>query len=132
MSSTGSNGAAAVVALLAERAAAPGAASVAPPVATATVAREPPYAALLFVATALALAGVFLTLHGAPAYALLLWEGGAGVAAWVYVHPAVGAFLFGAAGIQAPMAAHLWGDPLCVRRRLGRLLLAAVAAVDER
>ncbi|WP_435065614.1 hypothetical protein [Halobaculum sp. EA56] len=92
----------------------------------------PPYAALLFAATFVSLLGVFLTLHGAAAYALLVWEGAAGVAAWLYVHPAVGAFFFAAAAFQVPLAAHLWGDPLAVRRRTGRALRALVIALDER
>lgn len=92
----------------------------------------PPYAGLLFLATFVSLIGVFLTLHGGAVYALLLWEGTTGVAAWVYIHPAVGVFLFAAAAFQAPMAAHLWGDPLHVRRRLWWLLQTVVVAIDER
>ena len=99
---------------------------------TASAAGTPPYAGLLFVATFVSLVGVFLTLHGAAAYALLVWEGTAGVAAWLYVHPAVGGFFLAAAAFQVPMAARLWGDPLRVRRRTGRVLRALVVALDER
>lgn len=70
------------------------------------------YRGLLFVATFLALGGVVLANHGAAAYALLLWEGGAGVLAWLYVEPVLGAFFFLAVAFQFPLAAHLWGDPL--------------------
>ncbi|MFC7068066.1 hypothetical protein [Halobaculum lipolyticum] len=93
---------------------------------------EPPYAALLFVATFVSLFGVLLTLHGAAAYALLVWEWAAGAAAWVYLHPAVGAFFFLAAVFQAPLAAHLWGDPLSLRPRVWRAVQSTAAALDER
>ncbi|MFC7136631.1 hypothetical protein ACFQRB_09195 [Halobaculum litoreum] len=86
----------------------------------------------MFVATFVSLLGVLLTMHGAAAYALLVWEGAAGVAAWVYLHPAVGAFFFAAAAFQAPLAAHLWGDPLRVRPRLVWLIRTLAAAADER
>ncbi|WP_348611196.1 hypothetical protein [Halobaculum rarum] len=92
----------------------------------------PPYAGLLFLATSVSLLGMFLTMHGAAAYALLVWEGTTGVAAWVYVHPAVGGFLIAAAAIQAPMAAHLWGDPLAVRRRTVWAIRALATRLDER
>ncbi|UIP01112.1 hypothetical protein Hbl1158_07130 [Halobaculum sp. CBA1158] len=92
----------------------------------------PPYAALLFLATFVSLVGVFLTLHGAAAYALLVWEWTVGVAAWVHLHPAVGAFLFAAGAVQAPMAAHLWGDPLRLRRRSWWAVQSLAAALDER
>lgn len=98
---------------------------------TAGAAGTPPYAGLPFVATFVSLVGVFLTLHGAAAYALLVWEGTAGVAAWPYVHPAVGGFFLAAAAFQVPMAAHLWGDPLRVRRRTGRALRALIVALNE-
>ncbi|MFC7098388.1 hypothetical protein [Halobaculum marinum] len=93
---------------------------------------EPPYAALLFAATFVSLLGVFLTLHGGAAYALLVWEGAAGVAAWVYLDPIVGVFFFLAATVQAPLAAHLWGDPLSVRPRLWWLLQTLIAAAEDR
>ncbi|MFC6785056.1 hypothetical protein ACFQFH_19495 [Halobaculum halobium] len=92
----------------------------------------PPYAGLLFLATFVSLLGLFLTLHGAAAYALLVWEWTAGVAAWVYVDPAVGVFLFAAGAFQAPMAAHLWGDPLRLRRRSWWAVQSLAAALNER
>ncbi|MXR41609.1 hypothetical protein GRX01_09695 [Halobaculum sp. WSA2] len=98
----------------------------------AGTADAPPYAGLLFLAAFVSLLGMFLTMHGAAAYALLVWEGTTGVAAWVYVHPAVGGFLFAAAAIQAPMAAHLWGDPLSVRRRTVWAIRALATRLDER
>lgn len=79
------------------------------------------YRGLLFVATFLGLGGFILANHGAAAYALLLWEGGAGVMTWLYVEPTLGAFFFVAAAFQFPLAARLWGDPLRLRRRSGRL-----------
>lgn len=91
-----------------------------------------PFAALLFLATFVSLLGVFLTFHGAAAYALLVWEGTAGVVAWVFIHPYVGTFLFAAAAFQAPLAAHIWGDPLELRRRGWRLIHAVVVKLDER
>jgi len=98
----------------------------------AGTADPPPYAGLLFLAAFVSLVGMFLTMHGAAAYALLVWEGTTGVAAWVYVHPAVGGFLIAAAAIQAPMAAHLWGDPLAVRRRLWWAIRTLATRLDER
>ncbi|QZP37565.1 hypothetical protein [Halobaculum magnesiiphilum] len=98
----------------------------------ATAADAPPYAGLLFLATFVSLLGVFLTMHGAAAYALLVWEVTTGIAAWVYVHPAVGGFLIAAAAVQTPMAAHLWGDPLHVRRRTVWAIRAVATHLDER
>lgn len=98
----------------------------------AGAADTPPYAGLLFLAAFVSLLGMFLTMHGAAAYALLVWEGTTGVVAWVYVHPAVGGFLFAAAAIQTPMAAHLWGDPLSVRRRTVWAIRALATRLDER
>lgn len=92
----------------------------------------PPYAGLLFLAAFVSLLGVFLTMHGAAAYALLVWEGTTGIAAWVYVHPAVGGFLFAAAAVQTPMAAHLWGDPLAIRRRAVWVARTLATRLDER
>ena len=121
------------VSALASVAAAVGAAGAAPGLAPVESAPgEPPYAALLFVATFVSLFGVFLTFHGGAAYALLVWEWAAGAAAWVYLHPAVGAFFFLAAAFLAPLAAHLWGDPLRVRPRLARALRALVVAAENR
>ncbi|WP_435128076.1 hypothetical protein [Halobaculum sp. D14] len=91
-----------------------------------SAAAGPDYRALLFAATFLALLGVLCTLHGGAAYAILVWEGSAGVAAWHYVDPRLGAFFFVAAAFQFPLAAHLWGDPLRLRRATGRLLRAAL------
>lgn len=93
---------------------------------------ERPFAALLFLAAFVSLFGVFLTFNGAAAYALLVWEGTAGVVAWVFVHPYVGAFLFAAAAFQAPLAAHIWGDPLELRRRGWLVIHALVVKLDER
>ncbi|WP_313691077.1 hypothetical protein [Halorarum halobium] len=86
------------------------------------------YRGLLFLATFLALAGFILANHGAAAYTLLLWEGGAGVVTWVYVEPVLGGFFFLAAAFQFPLAARLWGDPLRLWPRTRRL----VGAVAER
>lgn len=91
-----------------------------------------PYAGLLFLAAFGSLLGVFLTMHGAAAYALLVWEGTTGVAAWVCVHPAVGGFLIAAAAVQTPMAAHLWGDPLAVCERTVWAVRALATVLDER
>lgn len=88
------------------------------------------YRALLFVATFLALAGFLLANHGAAAYALLLWEGGAGVMTWLYVEPVLGAFFFAAVAFQFPLAAHLWGDPLRLWPRTRKL--AGAVAVNAR
>ncbi|QLG63114.1 hypothetical protein [Halorarum salinum] len=93
----------------------PGPAAVAEPAAVLPLVIEPTagdYRGLLFVATFLALGGFVLANHGAAAYALLLWEGGAGVLTWLYVEPVLGAFFFVAVAFQFPLAAHLWGDPL--------------------
>ncbi|QLG26314.1 hypothetical protein HUG10_01605 [Halorarum halophilum] len=90
------------------------------------------YRGLLFVATFLGLGGFILANHGAAAYALLLWEGGAGVLTWVYVEPALGAFFFLAVAFQFPLAAHLWGDPLRLRRRVGWLASVSAARMRRR
>ena len=90
------------------------------------------YRGLLFVATFLGLGGFILANHGAAAYALLLWEGGAGVLTWLYVEPALGAFFFVAVAFQFPLAAHLWGDPLRLRRRGGRLARILAGSVRRK
>ena len=92
------------------------------------------YRGLLFVATFLALAGFLLANHGAAAYTLLLWEGGAGVMTWLYVEPVLGAFFFAAAAFQFPLATHLWGDPLRLwpRTRWLTRVLASRAGDDGR
>lgn len=99
------------------------------------VAAAPPtavdYRGLLFVATFLALAGFLLANHGAAAYALLLWEGGAGVMTWLYVEPVLGAFFFVAVAFQFPLAAHLWGDPLRLWPRSRRLAGAFAARAGK-
>lgn len=91
------------------------------PLPLATDAAAGDYRGMLFVATFLGLGGFILANHGAAAYALLLWEGGAGVMTWLYVEPTLGAFFFVAAAFQFPLAARLWGDPLRLRRLAGVL-----------
>lgn len=67
---------------------------------------------LLFLGTVVMAAGFLLTMHGAAAYALLLWQWSAGAATWVYIDPILGAFFFGAGALQFPIATHIWGDPV--------------------
>jgi hypothetical protein len=75
---------------------------------------------LLFLGTFVMVTGFFLTIHGAAAYALLLWEWTAGAVVWVYLDWRLGAFFFLAGIIQFPLATHLWGDP--VRYHLKRVI----------
>ena len=67
---------------------------------------------LLFFVTVVMAVGFLLTMHGAAAYALLLWQWTAGATTWVYVDPILGGFFFLAGILQFPIATHIWGDPL--------------------
>ncbi|MFB6177134.1 MAG: hypothetical protein ABEI99_08350 [Halobaculum sp.] len=86
---------------------------------TEVLLQTPNFRALLVVGVVVMTVGLLMTLHGGAAYALLLWEWSAGVAAWTYFDPILGVFFFLAGAVQFPIATHLWGDP--VREALRRL-----------